>query len=164
MIKIFFFFLLFSQASFARLLEYDVVGSDKHFFELKNVCERMGHQHSPIIDITSMNEIDCMGKKIKVIDFCLQDFKKDQKFIRGFADKKEKKIICELASRVMLKLECDTKNDINCMDSEIGCTEYKKTLAYNLKLAQHSLIDPSGQPEDKKVRQKVLTCHYTQEI
>lgn len=156
--------LFFSQASFSRLLEYDVVGSDKRFFELKNVCERMGHLHVPIIEISSMNEIDCMGKKVNIIDFCLQDFKKDQKFIRGFADKKEKKIICELASRVMLKLECDSKNDMNCMDSEIGCTEYKKTLAYNLKLAQHSLLDQNDKLEDKKARQKVLTCHFTHEI
>lgn len=160
----FLFIILFSQASFSRLLEYDVVGSDKRFFELKNVCERMGHLHTPIIDISSSNELDCMGKKVSLLEFCLKDFKTNTKFIRGFADKKEKKVICELASRIMLKLECDTKNDINCMDSEIGCTEFKKTLAHNLKLAQHSLIDPSGIVEDKKSRQKVLTCHFSHEL
>lgn len=158
------FSILFSQASFSRLLEYDVVGSDKKIFDLKNVCERMGNLNSPIIEIPTLNEIDCMGKKVSLLEFCLKDFKNNPKFIRGFADRKEKKVICELASRIMLKLECDTKNDINCMDSEIGCTEYQKTLAHNLKLAQHSLIDPSGTVVDKKSGQKILTCHFAHEL
>lgn len=158
------FTILFSQASFSRLLEYDVVGSDKIFFELKNVCERMGNLHAPIIDINNVNELDCMGKKVSLLEFCLKDFKTNPKFTRGFADKKEKKVICELASRIMLKVECDTNNDVNCMDSEIGCTDFGKKLAHNLKLAQHSLLDPKVPSADKKSRQKVLTCHFSHEL
>ncbi len=155
--KFFYFSFIFilSWSSYAGLTQYDVVGSDKIKIELKKVCEAMGVKEAPIVDILSMSELDCMGKKVSVLDFCSRDYKTDPKFIRAYAEKKEKMVICEKASRVHLKYECASKSEEKCLDSEIGCYDFKKTLAINLKVYHHSLIAQGTK--------KILSCIYHQE-
>ncbi|MFZ4712660.1 MAG: hypothetical protein ACOYL6_03005 [Bacteriovoracaceae bacterium] len=139
----------------ASLTQFDVSGSDKISFDFKKVCEAMGFKETPIVSVPSINTLDCMGSKIAVMDFCLKDFAKDPRFIRAFIDRKDKLVVCEKASHIMLKYECEKKDDNRCIDSEIGCYDLKKTLAYNLKVFRHSILSV----KDKKV----ISCIFDQE-
>jgi hypothetical protein len=144
------------QRAIASLAQYDVINSEKISHEFKKVCESMGAKESVIVTAPTVNELDCMGTKIKVIDFCLKDYVKDSKFIRGFVDPKQKLVICEKAKRVMLKYECETKDSERCIDSEIACFDLKKTLAYNLKVFHHSVQTTKSK--------KVVSCIFDSEI
>ena len=143
------------QEASASLAQFDVINSEKISFEFKKVCDVMGTKEAVIITAPTVNQLDCMGTKINVIDFCLKDYSKDPKFIRAFVEPKQKIVICEKAKRVILKYLCEPKDNERCLDSEIACFDLKKTLAYNLKVFHHSVQGP----KDKKV----ISCIFDSE-
>jgi hypothetical protein len=143
------------QEALASLAQFDVINSEKISFDYKKVCDVMGAKEAVIITAPTVNQLDCMGTKVTIIDFCLKDYAKDSKFIRAFVEPKQKVVICEKAKRVILKYQCETKDSERCLDSEIACFDLKKTLAYNLKVFHHS----AQGTKDKKV----ISCIFDSE-
>lgn len=162
MVIIFILNLLMIKASYAGLIQFDVVGSDKKIFSPREVCEKLSAKESVLSNIISMTKIDCMGKIFEVDQFCDEKFKKSEKYLRAYTDKENKTVICESASKVILKYECESKDDSNCLDSEIGCFEFKKKLVKNLKVIHHSIID--SQKDPKSISKKTLNCYFDYKI
>lgn len=144
------FFLLLPQASWGRVLTDDISLTSKETFTLKEFCQEMVTHPSPLIEIKSKSLVDCMGKKVKVEDFCLKKMATDPYYIRGYAS--DNKVRCLSGKKVVFRYACK-KKDKYCKDNAKNtCTQLKRKLAYRLDLVHASLIDiESG---------KQLNCFY----
>jgi len=142
---------LFCHLSLAKVIQNDVTLSKKELFTYKDACEFMGHKESPLIE-EGLLELDCMGRKIQVSDFCQQK-SKDPGLLRGFVDREEKKVVCQSGERVILGVLCDERDKKYCQTSENGCLQLKKIFAARLELVHHALLENK---EGKKVQ-----CYFS---
>ncbi len=141
--------LFFYQISQAKVIKDDHFTKDERFYSWEKACLFLTKRESPLIEYHSVNKLDCMGKVVDVGPFCDEREAANPYLSRAIVDKKKKQIICKSASRVILKWQCEGKNDKYCQDIDIGCFLLKEMLARRLKLVHKSLTDG-----------KYLNCYF----
>lgn len=118
-------------------------------YDWKEVCRALTHRDSPLIEDAG-SKLDCMGEKVSPIEYCLQKEITNPYLTRAVISKG--KVTCKSAKRVIIKWECEGKDDKYCKDVEIGCFLFKEILARRLKLAHSSLED------------SVLNCYFDTQV
>lgn len=111
----------------------------------------MGEKDPVLIQTLDLSQLDCLGKKISVTDFCLKQKDLQQNLIRAYADAKKETVVCETADRVILSYQCE-QGDLYCAKSEEGCSRLGPVLAKKLSLYHHSLIE--------REEKKQLSCYF----
>lgn len=144
------FLFLFPNVCWGKVLSDDISEISLETFSLKQFCQEMVPHPAPLIEIKSIAVVDCMGKKVKVSDFCLKKMTTDPYYLRGYA--RNNQVECLSGKKVIFKYACK-KNDSLCKaDARSACTQLKSKLAYRLDLVHHSLIS--------KDSFKQLNCFY----
>jgi hypothetical protein len=142
---------VFGSTGSAKVLQNDISLTKKELFPFPEVCRFAGVPDAPLID-SDIAALDCMGKKVKAIDFCAEK-SKDPNLLRGYVDLQEKKVVCQSGERVILTIACETNETHYCQDAEKGCLELKKIFASRLSVVHTALL------EDKD--QKKIQCFYS---
>jgi hypothetical protein len=149
------FFLLYSSLSFSNVILDEVTTTDKVSFSFKTVCSKMVHHESPLIEVVSANELDCMGKKIAVADFCEKELAADPYYLRAYVEKDSKKVICHSGKKVIFKYQCVKLADRRLCDGEakMSCSELKQKIAKRLDIVHASVTK-----NDKGIKE--LNCYF----
>lgn len=132
-------FFLFGANCFAKVETYESLVSEKKEYTYSEVCKLLTGKDYPLISKVSVDQIDCMEKKFKAIDFCEKKEAGNPYLSRGVV--KKKKVVCESSKRVTIRYRCENKADKFCKDQEIGCYLMKEKFAYRLQLDHGSLTD-----------------------
>lgn len=150
-----FFILLFIQFSFAHIITDDVATTSKTNFSFSHVCSKMVNHESPLIEIISSSELDCMGKKIHVGDFCEKELAHDPYYLRGWIDQNNKEVICHSGKKVIFKYLCVkiADKELCSLPAKEACTQMKIKLARRLDLVHFSFTQT-----EKKIQQ--LNCFF----
>lgn len=142
--------LFFTQIVSAKIVkdEKTVTGRSTHSF--KDVCKFLTKRESPLVEYKSISKLNCMGDIKEVAPFC--DYKEapNPYYIRAIVNKKEKKVECLSAKKVIIKYQCEGKQDKYCIDSEMGCFMLGEKLAKRLKVSHDS----------KTEEDKYLNCYF----
>ncbi len=149
----FLFFLI--SFSYAGVVRDDVTVTDKVNFSWKTVCSKMVAHESPLIDFVSGTQIDCMGKKVDVSDFCEKELAHDPYYLRAFVLETSKEVVCESGKKVLFKYQCVKLTDKQFCDqtSEVSCKEIRHKLARRLDIVHHSFTK-----NDKGIKE--LNCYF----
>lgn len=147
--------LFFSFALHAHIIQDDVSTTDKSRFNFKTVCEKSVTHESPLIDIASGTELDCMGKKVDVGVFCEKELAQDPYYLRGYIDKASKEVVCVSGKKVLFKYLCVKISDKKLCDQEAksSCSFIHKKLAYRL-----DMVHASFTRNEKGIKQ--LNCFF----
>ena len=147
--------LLLPFLAFAHIIQDDVATTDKSRFDLKTVCKKSVTHESPLIDIVSGTELDCMGKKIEVGNFCLKELAADPYYLRAYIDKESKEVVCVSGKKVLFKYLCVKLSDKQLCDQDAkkSCTFIQKKLAYRLDMVHSSFTK-----NEKGIKQ--LNCYF----
>ena len=138
---VFFFSIFMALASQAKVMEFKVSKQIRKNSTYKEVCEGMGFSDNLLIEAKGMVALDCMGRIVKVNDFCAKHTQKGKSFLRGFIDKDEKKIICQYGNSANLSLSCETKQTRKYCDSpENSCKKLQAFFAKDLEVTHHSRL------------------------
>lgn len=149
------FLLFFISNLYAHVLQDDVNITDKTPFSFSAVCQKMVTHESPLIEIVSGTELDCMGKKVQVGEFCYQEMAADPYYLRGYVDKTNKKVICVSGKKVLFKYLCTRMSDKEMceIDSKKACAFIQGKLARRLDLVHDSFTK-----NEKGIKQ--LNCFF----
>jgi len=128
--------------SFAHIVQDDVAIIEKNRHSFKYVCSKSGHPDSPLIDVVSGTQLDCMGKKIEVADFCDKELAADPYYLRGYVDKTKQEVVCVTGKKVLFKYQCVKLNDKAMCSSEPkkACLFIQKKLARRLDLVHSAFV------------------------
>lgn len=150
-----FFIFFFSILSFAHVIQDDVSVTDKSRFQFSTVCKKMVTHESPLIEVVSGTELDCMGKKVNVGEFCDKEMAADPYYLRGSVDKESKEVICLSGKKVIFKYLC-----VKAKDRALCAQEAKKACGYiQTKLAKRlDLVHSSFTENPKKIKQ--MNCYF----
>ena len=140
---------LISLTSYSKIIRDDHYSTGSKNYSWKEVCAKLVKHEVPLIEAAGVSQLSCMGTKVKVKHFCDQVEQSNPYYTRAKVDQKSKTVLCLSAKRVILKWECEGKNDKYCKDVEVGCFLFKEKLAARLKLAHSSLTD-----------KKYLNCYF----
>lgn len=148
-------FMLFPFLVFATVIQDDVSTTDKIPFSFKTVCQKMVTHESPLIEVVSGTELDCMGKKVDVGVFCDKEMAADPYYLRGYVDKLKKEVICHSGKKVLFKFQC-----VKIADRHLCEAEAKKSCAYiKQKLAKRlDLVHASQTKNEKGIKE--LNCYF----
>lgn len=148
-------FSLFTSLVFATVVQDDIQTTDKLRFPFKAVCLKMVTHESPLIEVVSGTELDCMGKKISVSRFCEKEMIQDPYYLRGYVDQKSKEVVCVSGKKVNFKYQCVKLSDRRlCEDvPRNSCLMVKEKLAYRL-----DLVHSSYSKNDKGIKE--LKCEF----
>lgn len=151
----YFFLLIFSASLFAHVIQDDVSITDKSRYSFKTICNKLVTHESPLIEIASGTQLDCMGKKVEVGDFCLKELTSDPYYLRGYVDKENKDVVCVSGKKVLFKYLCVKLSDNRYCgnNSKASCELIKRKLAYRLDIVHHSIIK-----NEKGIKQ--LSCFF----
>ncbi len=143
MILLFIFLPLFS---FAEVIKDDVATTDKIPFSFRSVCDKMVTHEAPLIEVVSGTELDCMGKKVSVMDFCDKEMIQDPYYLRAYIDRDKKEVVCHSGKKVIFKYRCTKNSDkhLCTQKAKVSCLEIKMKLARRLDLV-HSSVTKSEQ-------------------
>lgn len=149
------FLFLFILNSWAGVIQDDVTVTDKVSFSFKTVCDRMVTHESPLIDAASGTEIDCMGKKVNVAEFCDKEMAQDPYYLRGYVDSTSKQVVCKSGKKVIFKYMCVKFADraLCSKEAKSACEEIKLKLARRLDIVHSSFVKT-----EKGIKQ--LNCFY----
>lgn len=125
-----------SVHAYANFLVDDHYTTKTTEYTFQEVCRALTLRDAPLIEGEG-SVLDCMGTKVKPIDFCLKREVTNPYITRAVIS--DRKILCKSASRVILKWKCEGETDRYCKDKDVGCFLFKEVLARRLKLAHHSL-------------------------
>jgi hypothetical protein len=152
---IFAFFLLIPLLSQASVIQDDVSTTEKNRFPFKTVCQKMVSHESPLIEVISGTILDCMGKKVDVIQFCDKQMAQDPYFLRGYVDELSKEVVCHSGKKVIFKYQCVKLTDKRLCDSapKISCQEIQKKLARRLEIVHASVTKT-----EKGIKE--LNCYF----
>lgn len=142
----------FSINIHSAVVKHETVSAKYEEFSLKEVCEKLGAKNFELISAKSSNEIDCMGKVFKTMDFCIQKFPDNHSLTRAIIDEKNKMLKCESASNVTLYLSCDQRDAKLCLNPKKGCEDLQKIYAAKLEVVHQSVVD------------KTLNCYFSKPI
>jgi DNA-binding XRE family transcriptional regulator len=149
------FLLLLSLSAYSHIILDDVATTDKTPFSFQTVCRKMVTHESPLIEATSGTQLDCMGKKIDVREFCNKEMAHDPYYIRAYIDKERKQIICHSGKKVLFKYLCVKLADkkLCSQDARKSCLLIREKLAKRLDLVHSSIIK-----NEKGIKQ--LSCFF----
>jgi len=150
--KMVFLFILFvSFEMYSKNIEFRIDGLRDKKYSFMDVCKVMGFKNVLLVDVINTTHIDCMGKSLKITNFCKDIKYKDLSYMRGFVDTQKKKVICQFGRRGYLSLICNKLNNNNyCKKSYDGCKKLNKIFANKLELFHHgTLVGNSNQKELK---------------
>lgn len=93
---------------------------------------------TPLIEVVSGTELDCMGKKIRVGEFCEKQLITDPYYLRGYIDSEKKEVVCISGKKVNFKYVCTKLADkeLCTEDAKKSCEVIKLKLAYRLDLVE----------------------------
>ncbi len=151
-----FFILLFIPLfSFASVVQDDVSTTEKVPFPFKTVCSKMVSHESPLIEVVSGTELDCMGKKVDVGVFCDKELAADPYYLRAYVDRDQKEVVCHSGKKVILKYQCVTLKDRKFCDytAKASCGLMKEKLAKRLDMVHSSITK-----NDKGIKE--LNCYF----
>jgi hypothetical protein len=148
-------FLFLPLFSIAGVIQDDVATTDKFRFSFKTVCEKMVTHEAPLIDAISGTELDCMGKKIEVGNFCDKELAADPYYLRAFIDKEKREVVCHSGKKVLFKYLCVKLSDKDLCNKEakVSCTTIQKKLAKRLDMVHFSFTK-----NEKGIKQ--LNCYF----
>lgn len=149
----FLFFLI--SFSYAGVVRDEVAITDKVNFSWKTVCSKMVTHETPLIEAVSGTEIDCMGKKVNVSDFCFRELAQDPYYLRAFVREESKEVVCESGKKVNFKYQCVKLTDrrLCSQTSQKACAEIRVKLARRLDIVHHSFTN-----NDKGIKE--LNCYF----
>lgn len=151
------FFIFITMSANAKLVQYDVYGSNKFYFSFRQVCEHYRAALS-LIETPDANTVTCMGQSFDIQKFCQDKYKKDNKYARAYIDNKNERVICQTARRIVLKYKCKpNSNSVFCRQADQGCSSMKKALAHNLDLVHKSLTKRDD-------ASKELNCYFDNDV
>ena len=147
--------LLIPFFAFAHIIQDDVSVTDKFRHSLKQVCTKMGYVDSPLIDIVSGTQIDCMGRKVEVGEFCDKELAADPYYLRAFIDREKNEVVCVTGKKVLLKYLCVKLSDkaMCSQDAKVSCAYIQKKLAKRLNMIHSSFVN-----NEKGIKQ--LNCFF----
>lgn len=110
---------------------------------------------SPLIDAVSGTELDCMGKKVKVGDYCEKVTAADPYYLRAYVDKEKREVVCVSGKKVLFKYQCVKLSDKALCSGEAknSCKYIQKKLARRLDLVHASFVK-----SEKGIKQ--LNCFF----
>ncbi len=110
---------------------------------------------SPLIDVVSGTVIDCMGKKVKVGDFCEKETAADPYYLRAYVDKSTSEVVCVSGKKVLFKYQCVKLSDqeLCSMEAKKSCLLIQEKLAKRLDLVHFSFVK-----NEKGIKQ--LNCFF----
>jgi len=149
----FLFFLPF--LSFAVVLRDDVATTDKISYSFKEVCQKMVTHESPLIEVLSATELDCMGKKVNVAHFCEKETAADPYYLRAYVNRTTNQVVCHSGKKVMFKLQCVKLEEHKFCEStaQASCQVVKEKLAKRLDIVHSSITK-----NEKGVKE--LNCYF----
>lgn len=143
-------FLFFPQITWGKVLVDEISNTSKETFSLKEFCNEMVTHPTPLVEVKSLGVVDCMGKKVKVSDFCQKKMVTDPYYLRGYA--RDNQVECISGKKVIFKYTCK-ENDLLCSkDAKSTCEVLREKLAYRLDLVHSALL--------AKEKNKQLNCFY----
>ncbi len=115
----------------------------------------MGFVDSPLIDIVSGTQIDCMGRKVEVASFCDRELAADPYYLRAYIDRSKNEVICVSGKKVLFKYLCVKLSDkaMCSADPMVACEHIQKKLARRLDMVHSSFIR-----NEKGIKQ--LNCFF----
>jgi hypothetical protein len=139
----------------AHILQDDVAITEKSHHSFKSVCSKMVTHESPLIDVVSGTELDCMGKKIKVGFFCEKELAQDPYYLRSYIDSEKKEVVCVSGKKVLFKYLCVKLSDraLCSQSAKTSCEFIQGKLAKRLDLVHASFVK-----NEKKIKQ--LNCFF----
>lgn len=134
--------LLIPFLAFAHIVQDDVSVTEKSRHSLKQVCTKMGFVDSPLIDIVSGTQIDCMGRKVEAGTFCEKEMATDPYYLRAYIDKEKNEVVCVSGKKVLFKYQCVKLSDKAMCSGEakVACEFIQKKLARRLDMVHASFI------------------------
>lgn len=110
---------------------------------------------SPLIEVASGTELDCMGKKVQVGEFCEKELAADPYYLRGFVNKDKKEVVCVSGKKVLFKYQCVKLSDKKLCDANAksACVFIQNKLAKRLDMVHSSFTQ-----NDKGIKQ--LNCFF----
>jgi hypothetical protein len=108
-----------------------------------------------LVEVVSGTELDCMGKKVSVGEFCEKELAHDPYYLRGYVDRKSQQVICHSGKKVLFKYQCVKTSDKKfCQSSpRASCDLIKSKLAKRLDIVHASITqNPVGITE--------LNCYF----
>ncbi|HXH74664.1 MAG TPA: hypothetical protein VNJ08_06840 [Bacteriovoracaceae bacterium] len=135
-------FLLIPLLSIAHIIQDDVSVTDRAAFSLASVCKKMVSHESPLIDIASGTEIECMGKKVEIAEFCDKEMAADPYYIRAYIDKENKQVVCQSGKKVLFKYLCVKMSEKHYCNGKArqNCLSLKAKIAKRLDLVHSSQV------------------------
>lgn len=96
---------------------------------------------SPLIEVVSGTELDCMGKKIDVAAFCDKAMVADPYYLRAYVDKDSKEVVCHSGKKVLFKYQCVKLADRKLCETsaKVSCEQMKQKLAKRLDIVHSSV-------------------------
>jgi hypothetical protein len=148
-------FLLIIYLYYSGVVRDDVTVTDKITFTWKSVCAKMVTHETPLIEKVSGTELDCMGKKISVSDFCEKELASDPYYLRGYVRETSKEAVCESGKKVISKYQCVRLADkrLCSLSAEAACQEIRHKLARRLDIVHQSFTK-----NDKGIKE--LNCYF----
>lgn len=147
--------LLLSSLAFSNVVQDDVSTTDKIRFSFSVVCQKMVKHESPLIEVVSGTEIDCMGKKVHVGDFCDKEMAADPYYLRAYVDRETKEVVCHSGKKVIFKFQCVKLKDRKMCGSsaKASCQQIKMKLAKRLDTVHSSFTK-----NEKGIKE--LNCYF----
>ena len=148
-------FYFFSSLSFSHIIQDDISSIDKKYFSFHYACKKSFPTDSPLIEVLGSTQLDCMGRKLNVSDFCEKELVGDPYYLRAYVDKNKNEVTCLSGKRVIFKFICAKLSDqrLCSLSSKEACLEIQKKLARSLDIVHSSFIK-----NEKSLRQ--LNCFY----
>ena len=144
---------LFSLLNHAEVLKYDITGYDRTLHSYKEVCQKMGHKELLLIEVTDALHLDCMGSKVSIKDFCLQNTDKDKgSLLRGFVNQKLQEVTCQYGESAYVSIACDKRDKYLCQKPKESCERLSNVYALSHNLFEYSFIE--------KDVDDILNCVY----
>lgn len=147
----------------AEVIKNETTSLRRPSFSFADVCKYMGQNETLLIDEIGPGNLDCMGQKINLNDFCQKKEKslelghENLALARGIIDSLSQNVICEKAKTVSFSFKCRPKdlNDL-CLSASFGCEKVQKLYAVNLEISHRSLIEQE--------QGKILSCYFVSKI
>lgn len=152
MIKLFLASIMVTVSISSFALEVDTVGLRQKKFSLKEVCEEMGLKDLLMVSARDQVRVDCMGKYIVAMDFCIKKLKNTKDLTRGYVVADTKEVICEEGSDVTVKLPCVGAYRERCIDPKTSCLKIRPAFAFQHELYHFSEVE------------NTLNCRYQAEL
>lgn len=149
------FYLFFPIFLFAHVIKDDVSTTDKLRFSFSRVCSKMVSHESPLIEVISGTELDCMGKKVLIEKFCDKEMAADPYYLRAYIDSDTKEVVCQAGKKVVFQYLCVKMSDkhLCSQDAKISCAGIQSKLAKRLDMVHSSFTK-----NEKGIKQ--LNCYF----